>query len=1533
MVKDGAGRVAVVFVHGILSSTAAWSAFERLMAADPGMAAFDCRPFGYSSRLSEWRPDRAIPGLDVVAEGLGTFVAHELAGYPRVVLVGHSQGGLVIQRYLHRMLSEGRGEELARTRLVVLFACPNDGSQFLSLLRNTAGRVIRNPQERALRPLDDGIIEARSTVMNRVVTAARVAPDTCPIPLFAYAGMTDAVVKRSSARSVFREGGVLPGDHFSIIRPESTGALAYTALRDHLLDDLAVRDGDDALHDAGSGGLHAEQRVRTIRRETGLPQPELFPDEPASGRPFRPATGTYVDSPVLAELARLWGLAESCQDNLTVEELAETAGIHPEEVGRWSRGEELPQNAASLSMVGLVLAVWAAEKPQTEQHWSRRLGIDAGQDRSPAGTKEAGTGQAEQVISEITDPWFLENYLDIHAAISPATLSGTSLPFLTKYVPRERDHDGELALVISEAAAGRSQIAVLVGGSSTGKTRACWEAVKALPPGWRLWHPHEPSYKAAVLAGLPGVRPCTVIWLNEIQRYLAPADEGEPIAAKLKALLADESRSPVLVLGTTWPGHWHEMTCPPAPGKADPYPQARGLLGAGIPVPKAFSAPDEVSEARDAAHSDPRWATVLERAEDGEFIQYLAGAPALMHLYTTAEPEAKALLYAAMDARRFGIGPALPWPLLKRAAEGYLTTKEIRLRESSWETVRKRLGQPRHGGAQALGDYVFLEGQPDADHDCCELADYLEHAGRDIRAGEEPPASLWDAACAYAPVQNLRGPAAAAQARGLLRHAALMHRRVVHESGDLHAACQLLSLVSAVDPAGAPAAAEWAASRIVLASLFEDNNYPRTLLGFLKQVHACGAISAANNLACTIAAVDVPPSNMYLLKPMLDAFVDVGANDAIRVLAERITTSVILAQDPGSPALIKELSQAGARDAARLIARHRVSTFSRVWSEPARTYLVEPPGPIQLLQQLCDLGMDEAAEIADELAEHTAMTNPVWARVLEGLRENGFPEAAGKLAERIAYEADLSRPRLAAYLLAELRKAGKEAVLLGFDPATQADLGNLADVARLARELGEAGAADPAMRLVSQVEPSHAAALLEKVTEQGCIPEVLGVVARTAVSCVDPSRSADVHALLGTLTRTDSGDLIRELAAQTSWQVDVSDPAAATRLVRALSQAGEYEAAMGVAKRAAAEASIADAAAVARLIREARKLGLCAEASRLADHAVETNWQRLPALIDLLAAMNEAGAQSARTLLSRRAATGIDPRIGRPEVETDLAGLLTVLHETGQDDAVSVVLRNLLAGEVAPGAHTVRFSLEHSQRLGIDAMLAEVERDALPAVSLADPLVASRLLRELRQAGVPGAARVASRAVHEALVVRQGTAALLSEVRESGDASAVQILTERIHHEGDPGLRELPLLVEELRRLGADQTIDMVVDRAMAFAKRDGLRGHLELLITLAGLRYPRNAIEVLARDAPLFVGFSNPSSYEIEQVHMTLDCVPSAMRELGARAALTEFADRAAGQGYFGWMRERVPEWASKFPYGRTPKGRPEPPWGWDDL
>ena len=78
----------------------------------------------------------------------------------------------------------------------------------------------------------------------------------------------------------------------------------------------------------------------------------------------------------------------------------------------------------------------------------------------------------------------------------------------------------------------------------------------------------RPSRPDAALRELAGIGPLTVVFMNEAQFYLEPADGvlGERVAAGMRELLPDPGRAPVLVLATVWPQYWGTLTTGPDGG-------------------------------------------------------------------------------------------------------------------------------------------------------------------------------------------------------------------------------------------------------------------------------------------------------------------------------------------------------------------------------------------------------------------------------------------------------------------------------------------------------------------------------------------------------------------------------------------------------------------------------------------------------------------------------------------------------------------------------------------------------------------------------------------------------------------------------------------------------------------------------------------------------------------------------------------------------------------------------------------------------
>ena len=334
------------------------------------------------------------------------------------------------------------------------------------------------------------------------------------------------------------------------------------------------------------------------------------------------------------------------------------------------------------------------------------------------------------------------------------------------------------------AAAQRGGFVLLVGGSSVGKTRCAVQAVKKLLSGWWLVYPVGPAQVAALAQGPP---PRTVVWLDELQRYL----DGEHAltGAVVRALLS--APHPAVIIGTLWPDRYVAYTTVPEPGRADPHAREREVLDLAtvIRIGPEFS-PAEQDRARAAAAHDPRLKIALESAGYG-LTQTLAAAPQLVARWEdakTASPYARAMLTAALDVARLGARAPLSIGLLRAAAPGYCTSQQLAEAPENWfEQALAYATGKLYGAASALSPAGTGIGQLTG----YTAADYLiQHASRERRYARVP-ASTWDAV-----LSHLGDPADATQladsarARLLYRYAIALYRRAA-DSGNEFAAERL----------------------------------------------------------------------------------------------------------------------------------------------------------------------------------------------------------------------------------------------------------------------------------------------------------------------------------------------------------------------------------------------------------------------------------------------------------------------------------------------------------------------------------------------------------------------------------------------------------------------------------------------------------------------------------------------------------------------------------------------------------------------
>jgi pimeloyl-ACP methyl ester carboxylesterase len=213
-IQASSSKTFIVFVHGFGSSKKIWDPLLELLRGDEAITSrfdFDC--FGYPTSAFSRRLLQRIPCLKEIGENLKDYLDSEQFRNRNIILVGHSQGGLVIHAYIEHMLTRGQGLQLEPIRQVITFATPHYGSTTLSLLRRFVYWFVENPQERSLRVLDPDTAEIVGTVAQRAAGTREANELNWPIPVHCFGGLRDNVVLASSAKGPFTSYAPLEGDH------------------------------------------------------------------------------------------------------------------------------------------------------------------------------------------------------------------------------------------------------------------------------------------------------------------------------------------------------------------------------------------------------------------------------------------------------------------------------------------------------------------------------------------------------------------------------------------------------------------------------------------------------------------------------------------------------------------------------------------------------------------------------------------------------------------------------------------------------------------------------------------------------------------------------------------------------------------------------------------------------------------------------------------------------------------------------------------------------------------------------------------------------------------------------------------------------------------------------------------------------------------------------------------------------------------------------------------------------------------------
>ncbi|WP_331758970.1 tetratricopeptide repeat protein [Streptomyces anulatus] len=329
------------------------------------------------------------------------------------------------------------------------------------------------------------------------------------------------------------------------------------------------------------------------------------------------------------------------------------------------------------------------------------------------------TTAGKRVPVYLQDPlrWPLARGWDALAAGTHRSRPDDSGDAVPPYVPRDQDAVIRTRL---RRAAHEGGLVLVVGDSTAGKTRACFEALRAQLPEHRVVAPDGGPDLLTAVEVIDRTAARCVVWLDDLESCLGP-DGLEP------GLLAELIRLRIPVLATMRHQQFEIFAAPETTSGASTEHARTATAGARVlrqldPVQldRVWSA-GELERAGEA--EDDRIADALTHHGTYGIAEYLAAGPALLQEWHRANspgghPRAAALIAAAVDLARTGLRPPYSHDILTSVHEPYLTAAGgPLLRPEPLDTALEWATRRRHGVTSML--------VPTQNPDSWDVFDYL----------------------------------------------------------------------------------------------------------------------------------------------------------------------------------------------------------------------------------------------------------------------------------------------------------------------------------------------------------------------------------------------------------------------------------------------------------------------------------------------------------------------------------------------------------------------------------------------------------------------------------------------------------------------------------------------------------------------------------------------------------------------------------------------------------------------------------------
>lgn len=240
-------KTLLLFIHGLGGDQSTWGIFPTLIEQDEDLSSrVEVAFYGYPTRLIRlplpWSKNSSR--IQDLSKGIRTEFGARFKRHSRVIIVAHSMGGLIAQKYIIEELKENLSLKVTD---LVLFAVPVTGASIagwgdLLSFRHFHLRQLRKESE---------TLESISSDWRAMGCNAKVR-------VVAVHGGQDKVVPRildSACRSEF----IADADHQSIVKPASKDSTAFLIVRNLIIEQVSEGQLGVPNQQAKEGGAQASR--------------------------------------------------------------------------------------------------------------------------------------------------------------------------------------------------------------------------------------------------------------------------------------------------------------------------------------------------------------------------------------------------------------------------------------------------------------------------------------------------------------------------------------------------------------------------------------------------------------------------------------------------------------------------------------------------------------------------------------------------------------------------------------------------------------------------------------------------------------------------------------------------------------------------------------------------------------------------------------------------------------------------------------------------------------------------------------------------------------------------------------------------------------------------------------------------------------------------------------------------------------------------------------------------------------------------